>query len=228
MAFGGRCAHNTNKHSRFVFAFGAGKSMRRKIALEPRKTPRQARSAQMREDVLQASIRVLEKFGAHRFTTIRVAEAAGISVGSLYQYFANKESLMFALHEREMRRTWEAVRAALVHEQWSPREKVRFITRHFFEVESGEPPQLRILLEDVQSYFRDTREHRALMNEAAVAFREFVGNVVSKDVEFSTQLLMTTIESVGKGVARRGCSKREIREWADACADMVSDYLGLV
>jgi AcrR family transcriptional regulator len=181
----------------------------------------------MREDILQASIRVLEKFGAHRFTTIRVADAAGISVGSLYQYFANKESLMFALHEREIRRTWEIVRSALTNEQWSPREKVRFITRHFFEVESAEPLQLRILLEDVQSYFRNTKEYRALMSEAVLAFREFVGNVVSKNVEFSTQLLMTTIESMGKTVASRGCSQREVQEWADACAGMVSDYLGI-
>ena len=53
----------------------------------------------MREDILKGSIRVLEKYGAHRFTTIRVAEETGVSVGSLYQYFPNKESLLFALHE---------------------------------------------------------------------------------------------------------------------------------
>jgi hypothetical protein len=44
----------------------------------------------------------------------------------------------------------------------------------FFEAEAGEPPQMRILLEDVQSYFRDTKEHRELTAEVESGFREFI------------------------------------------------------
>ena len=51
--------------------------MKRNIKLEPRKRPKQARSLQMKEDILTAAIRVLERYGAPKFTTIRVAEEAG-------------------------------------------------------------------------------------------------------------------------------------------------------
>lgn len=203
--------------------------MKRKIALQPRRAPKQARSVLMKEDILKGAIRVLEKYGAHRFTTIRVAEQAGVSVGSLYQYFPNKESLLFALHEQEMTRTWFVIRSALLHDQWSPREKVRCIARHFFEVEAQEPAQLRILLEEVQSYFRNTQEHRALMAEVSSAFQEFLSHVMPKgrDIGFAANLLMTTIESMGKSIASREYSRLEGRKWSDACADMLNDYLEL-
>jgi AcrR family transcriptional regulator len=62
--------------------------------LVPRKTPRQARSLYTHEAILEAAIQVLLQFGLKRLTTTRVAERAGVSVGSLYQYFPNKNALL--------------------------------------------------------------------------------------------------------------------------------------
>ena len=70
-----------------------------------RKEPKQARSTRLVEDVLQAAIQVLSREGARRFTSARVAETAGVSVGSLYQYFPNKESILFRLQLDEWRET---------------------------------------------------------------------------------------------------------------------------
>jgi AcrR family transcriptional regulator len=69
--------------------------------LLPRKHPRQARATAMVELVLEAATRVLSSDSLAGFNTNRVAEVAGISVGSLYQYFPNKSSLIAALIERE-------------------------------------------------------------------------------------------------------------------------------
>ena len=74
---------------------------RRAAPIAPRKQPKQARSAHLVEAILEAAARVLEKDGAAAFTTIRVAEQAGVSVGSLYQYFPNKESILFRLQQDE-------------------------------------------------------------------------------------------------------------------------------
>ncbi len=65
--------------------------------LEPRKTPRQARSTASVEAILQATVQVLLRDGRAKLTTTRVAERAGVSVGTLYQYFPNKSSLLQAL-----------------------------------------------------------------------------------------------------------------------------------
>jgi AcrR family transcriptional regulator len=76
----------------------------KKIVLSPRKLPRQERSAFMVTAILQAATRVLSDESLQGFNTNRVAEVAGISVGSLYQYFPNKSALIAALidieHER--------------------------------------------------------------------------------------------------------------------------------
>lgn len=65
--------------------------------LTPRKKPRQARSQALVEAALVATERVLAEEGFEAMTTNRVAEVAGISVGSLYQYFPSKESLVTAV-----------------------------------------------------------------------------------------------------------------------------------
>jgi AcrR family transcriptional regulator len=73
--------------------------------LRPRKAPAQSRSTQMVEDLLDATARVLVRDGWDRASTNRIAKAAGVSVGSLYQYFPNKEALVLALarrHAQEM------------------------------------------------------------------------------------------------------------------------------
>ncbi|GGP18320.1 TetR/AcrR family transcriptional regulator [Silvimonas iriomotensis] len=68
----------------------------------PRKSPRQARSQLMVETILQATARVLSERGLAGTNTNAVAERAGVSVGSVYQYFPNKEALINALHERHV------------------------------------------------------------------------------------------------------------------------------
>ncbi len=76
-----------------------------RCASSPRRAPRQVRSAELVEAILEAAVRVLAREGARRFTTVRVAEEAGVSVGSLYQYFPNKEALLFRLQADEWKET---------------------------------------------------------------------------------------------------------------------------
>jgi AcrR family transcriptional regulator len=72
------------------------------VALEPRKTPIQARSAVTVEAISEATIQVLLSQGVERLTTTRVAQRAGVSVGTLYQYYPNKQSLLFAVLENHL------------------------------------------------------------------------------------------------------------------------------
>jgi AcrR family transcriptional regulator len=69
-------------------------------SLAPRKTPRQARSTATLDAILEATIQVLLATGPGRLTTTRVAERAGVSVGTLYQYFPNKQALLYAVTEQ--------------------------------------------------------------------------------------------------------------------------------
>ena len=69
---------------------------------EPRKSPRQRRSQETVERILDAAARMFDERGYRGTTTNHVAELAGVSIGSLYQYFPNKDALLVALAERHL------------------------------------------------------------------------------------------------------------------------------
>lgn len=70
--------------------------------LQPRKIPQQARSSATVEAIHDATVQVLLAEGAGRLSTTRVAERAGVSVGTLYQYYPHKQALLFAIVERHL------------------------------------------------------------------------------------------------------------------------------
>ena len=80
--------------------------------LQPRKTPLQARSSATVDAILEAAVQVLLKEGKTRLTTTRVAERAGVSVGTLYQYFPNKNSLLQTVLKRHLEAVADAVESA--------------------------------------------------------------------------------------------------------------------
>jgi len=82
---------------------------RSQALLQPRKLPVQARSAASVDAILEATIQVLLSVGKERLTTTRVAMRAGVSIGTLYQYFPNKSALLQAALKRHMDGVTEAV-----------------------------------------------------------------------------------------------------------------------
>jgi AcrR family transcriptional regulator len=87
--------------------------MPRKHSTNPRKLPQQDRSRMTVEAILEATTHILTQEGYEKANTNRIAERAGISIGSLYQYFPNKESLMAALMERHSSEIAELVESKL-------------------------------------------------------------------------------------------------------------------
>jgi AcrR family transcriptional regulator len=83
-------------------------------ALFPRKAPRQSRSALTVAAILDATARILVERGYAATSTNAVAERAGVSVGSLYQYFPNKDALIAALHTRHVEQMKSVIESALV------------------------------------------------------------------------------------------------------------------
>ena len=80
-----------------------------------RREPKQQRSRQTVEAVREAVQRVVRRHGAGAITTNRVAEAAGISIGSLYQYFPNKQAIFMALHDRHVDKVRHVIERTIAH-----------------------------------------------------------------------------------------------------------------
>jgi AcrR family transcriptional regulator len=89
--------------------------MPRKRSIVPRKLPQQDRSRLTVEAILEATTHILVEEGYDKANTNRIAERAGISIGSLYQYFPNKESLMAALMEQHSNEIAALVESKLNH-----------------------------------------------------------------------------------------------------------------
>jgi len=70
--------------------------------LQPRKLPKQARSGATVQAILEAAAQVFERHGYAAGTTNRIAQRAGVSIGSLYQYFPNKDAILLALVHRHL------------------------------------------------------------------------------------------------------------------------------
>ena len=80
--------------------------------LEPRKTPQQARSTATVEAIRTATVQVLLADGPTRLTTTRVAARAGVSIGTMYQYYPHKQALLFAILEQKLDKVEAATLAA--------------------------------------------------------------------------------------------------------------------
>lgn len=89
-----------------------------------RKRPSQVRSTLTVDAVLEATVQVLAREGYARTTTTRVAERAGVSVGSIYQYFPNRAALMVELVRRHLTRVSDAVATAVAARLAAPLPEV--------------------------------------------------------------------------------------------------------
>jgi AcrR family transcriptional regulator len=88
--------------------------MARKLQTSPRKCASQERSRSTVDALLEATTRILIKEGYDRASTNRIAEVAGVSIGSLYQYFPSKEALVAAVVDRHTQELSEVTRNALL------------------------------------------------------------------------------------------------------------------
>jgi AcrR family transcriptional regulator len=198
-------------------------------SVKPRKTPVQERSAQMVADILKAAVRVLEREGAARFTTIRVAAAAGVSVGSLYQYFPNKQSILFRLQVDEWQRTGAMIEAILGDPTKRPADRLRATVRAFFRSECDEAP-LRLALDAASPSYHSAAEAQAgrarserIMNAFLV---EAASHASPAQRKFAGDLFFTTITAVGEQLSERDPKSAEIDRYADAVTEMLLGYIG--
>ena len=103
-------------------------------AFEPRKTPVQARATVTVDAICEATIQVLLSHGADRLTTTRVADRAGVSVGTLYQYYPHKQALLYAVMEDHMEKVASAVETACEHSCRKPlAEMIKEIVEAFVD-----------------------------------------------------------------------------------------------
>jgi AcrR family transcriptional regulator len=201
---------------------------RRKPQISSRKQPKQARSTELVAVILEAALQVLAEEGAHRFTTTRVAEKGGVSVGSLYQYFPNKAAILFRLQNDEWRQTTDLLREILESRKKPPFERLRNLVHAFLRSECAEAA-MRVALSDAAPLYRDApeaKEARASSERAMQVFLEEALPKASKTARaLAGDLIGTTLSTAGKRFSEGSHTNVEIEARAEAMADMFCAYL---
>ncbi len=178
--------------------------------------------------ILAAAAQVLEKEGAARFTTARVAERAGVSIGSLYQYFPNKAAILFQLQNDEWRQTTEMLQDLLEDAQKPPLERLRALVHAFIRSECEEA-EMRVALNDAAPLYRDAPEAREVRSSSHQAVRTYMREALPAATEeervLAGDLIMATLYSVGKNFSESPRTPLEIEKYAANMADMFCAYL---
>jgi len=197
-----------------------------KISL--RKQPQQARSAELIASILTAATHVLAKEGAQRFTTARVAERAGVSIGSLYQYFPNKAAILFRLQRDEWQQTTDLLRSILQDEQQTPEQRLRTLVLAFIRSECEEA-EMRTALSDAAPLYRDAPEAQEVRISGgpimAQFMQEMLPNISAEKRGLAADLISNTLSAAGKQFSETVRTETEINTYASAMADMFCAYL---
>ena len=201
---------------------------RRSPRISTRKQPKQARSTELVAAILEAAIQVLAQQGAQRFTTARVAEKAGVSVGSLYQYFPNKAAILFRLQSDEWKQTAELLRGILEDTHKPPLQRLRILVHAFIRSECDEAA-MRVALNDAAPLYRDAPEAREARVAAERTFRHFMSAALPSAPKatraLAGDLISMTLGAVGKQFSEASRTPAEIKAYANAVADMFCAYL---
>jgi AcrR family transcriptional regulator len=124
--------------------------MARKPSTNPRKHASQERSRATVDALVEATARILVREGFDKASTNRIAEQAGVSVGSLYQYYPSKEALVAAVIERHNQDLMEVVRGALAEIAALPLEKaMRKLIATAVDAHRLDPRLHRVLAEQI-------------------------------------------------------------------------------
>ena len=131
-----------------------------------RREPRQGRSRQTVHAVLGAVPRVIRREGVDAVTTNRIAEAAGVSIGSLYQYFPNKKAIFSALHERHVEDVHRVIERTMAERSGSLDAFTRALVEGLADLHAAEPELHELVSEQVpegplgfRRALRETFEH---------------------------------------------------------------------
>lgn len=166
----------------------------------PRKRAVQARSRATVDAILEATAHILVREGYDRASTNKVAERAGVSIGSLYQYFPGKEALVAALLERHLGEMDAVLRAALPRLAAEPIDRAaRSIVRVMVEAHAVDPALHKVFVEQVPRIGKLERveglerEMTALVRGYLEARRD---ELVVRDLDLAAFIVVGVVESL--------------------------------
>lgn len=197
----------------------------------PRKQPSQARSQATVDAIVTAAERILEERGLDTLTTARVAELAGVSVGTLYQYFPSKEAILAVVGERNQTETLQIVERVLVASRSTPlAAAVPVVVRALVGYFRGDRGTLQNTLTVARPTATDAgafvRMHvQALASLLASHLQERRTELRVDDVETAAFVLISAADGVAQALAHTELDEAKAERVIAAGSDVIVRYL---
>jgi AcrR family transcriptional regulator len=174
--------------------------MARKPLINPRKNASQKRSRATVDALVDATARILVREGFDKASTNRIAEVAGVSVGSLYQYFPSKEALVVAVIERHNREIMETVRGELADVESQPLEQgIRKLVAVGIKAHRVDPKLHRALAEQIPRVGK-LEKVESFNRENYTLFRNYLeshrAEIRAIDLDLASFVCVTSIEAL--------------------------------
>ena len=201
----------------------------------PRRRPRQARAQATVDAIVKATARVLVEEGYDRASTNRIAHAAGVSIGSLYQYFPSKEALVAALVESHQSRMRDALDQALALGQpvafggpGSLEARARMVVRGMMAAYRIDPQLHHVLCQEVPKVGELKKVYGFEQHLAEVCRRELFSaseHIRLNDVDRGVFLIVHAVPSVVRAAIQSDATGEGDVKLADELTDMIVRYL---
>jgi AcrR family transcriptional regulator len=204
--------------------------MARKLDISPKKLPTQRRAIATVEALIEAATYILTRQGVGDFTANKVAEKAGVNIASLYQYFPNKEALLFHIIKQTWTRQLNRLSPILVRPGPAHGEKLRDFLREFFLIEAAEA-DLRRALWAASIDLRETEEFKSLLSAGADLMKTFIAEAVRDeergDLDFVVNFIVLLTTSFAERTTDAGTTGCELVRQADMLTEMLVRQFGI-
>ncbi|HEX8790881.1 MAG TPA: TetR/AcrR family transcriptional regulator [Polyangiaceae bacterium] len=187
------------------------RSKKRRI---PRKKPAQQRSRETVRAIVAAAARILKRDGYEGTNVNRVAELAGVSIGSLYQYFPTKEALVAAVAQDLAERTVAVFQEGIVDFAFLPlRDAARGVVERAVRALRIDPKLREVIREQLPVEVFDTRDFDAMLADAVKLYFQARADVIRPmNVDLAVAILRACVEGVALVTSNRGDPEEEVVE----------------
>jgi AcrR family transcriptional regulator len=201
---------------------------RAEVVLDPRKSPVQARSAASVDAILEATIQVLLSVGKERLTTTRVAMRAGVSIGTLYQYFPNKSALLQAGLRRHLDGVTQAVERVCREQQGNTLGQMATgLITAFLEAKMKDA-KTSIALYSVSSDVDGAKIVKQMAMRSNKAIVEMLGTTrepLRRDPQLIASMIQAAMAGVSRTLLESGAAEKQFDTSRQELIFLVSAYL---
>jgi AcrR family transcriptional regulator len=198
--------------------------MRRSIDITLKKKAKQRRAIATVGAIVEAATYILKRNGPGGFTANKVAEKAGVNIASFYQYFPNKEALLFHITKINWEKQLAQLSPILTRRGSAHASNLRDFIREFFMIEAAEA-DLRQALRIASIDLKDTKEFQELIAKGAELTKGFIKDAVdiqdAENLDFNVNFIVLLVTSFAERTTDERTSGANLIRQADLLSDML-------